>query len=101
MHVISKLIVDFGKMPALQADRGWAAALFAAGVVTIFVGFLVHMANMNLGAVQEPAGRAKECPWKLGAMVAVATVIIALGFWIPAPIYQLVEQSTDILRGAL
>lgn len=22
MHVISKLIVDFGKMPALQADRG-------------------------------------------------------------------------------
>ena len=35
---------------ALAADHGWLAFLFIAGVVTIFAGFLVHMAKMNLGA---------------------------------------------------
>src|SRR2546427_8014596 len=34
---------------ALAADHGWAAGLFIAGVVTIFAGFLVHMAKMILG----------------------------------------------------
>src|SRR2546427_9231128 len=34
---------------ALAADRSWAAFLFIAGVVTIFAGFLVHMAKMILG----------------------------------------------------
>ena len=42
-------------------------------MVTIFVGFLVHMAKMNLGRPrQETAPRAAECPWKLGAMLLVA-----------------------------
>src|SRR2546427_2581087 len=62
---------------ALAANRGWAAALFVLGVVTIFVGFLVHMTKMNLGAAQETpkAFGAAECPWKLGAMMLVAIVV--------------------------
>ena len=61
---------------ALAADRGWAAGLFVLGVVTIFVGFLLHMSKMNLGAAPETAPRAPECPWKLGAMLLVAVVMI-------------------------
>ena len=85
---------------ALAADRGWAAGLFVLGVVTIFVGFLLHMAKMNLGAVQESNPRASECPWKLGAMVAVASVVILFAFWMPAPVFQLIQKSADILGGA-
>ena len=85
---------------ALAADHGWAAALFVLGVVTVFVGFLVHMSKLNLGAVQETSPRARECPWKLGAMLLVAAVIVAFSFWVPAPVMELVNQSAHIIGGA-
>jgi hydrogenase-4 component F len=85
---------------ALAADRGWAAGLFVLGVVTIFVGFLLHMSKMNLGAAQDANPRAAECPWKLGAMLAVASVIVLFGFWMPAPVFALIQKSADILGGA-
>jgi hydrogenase-4 component F len=84
---------------ALAANRGWAAGLFVLGVVTVFVGFLIHMSKMNLGAVQESAPRAHECPWKLGAMLVVAVAVTALGFWLPAPVFKLVQNSANILGG--
>src|SRR6266404_1107646 len=52
---------------AFAADRAGAAALFLLGVVTIFAGFLLHMAKLNLGAAHEAPTRRVECPWKLGA----------------------------------
>ena len=76
---------------ALAADHAWAAGLFVLGVVTIFVGFLLHMSKMNLGAPPETAPRAPECPWKLGAMLLVAAVILAFGFWLPGPLFDLVQ----------
>jgi hydrogenase-4 component F len=82
---------------ALAAGRGWAAALFILGVVTIFAGFLVHMAKLNLGAPHADETRAAECPWKLGAMAFVTMAILVLGFWQPAPLYQLVQHSARIL----
>jgi hydrogenase-4 component F len=85
---------------ALAADRGWVAFLFLAGVVTIFAGFLVHMAKMNLGTPRhDNPPPAAECPWKIGAMMLVALAVIVLGFWLPAPLYELVQQAARILRG--
>ena len=69
------------------------------GVVTVFVGFLLHMSKMNLGAPQEAAPPARECPWKLGAMLLVAAVILGFGFWLPGPVVNLVNQSAQILGG--
>lgn len=86
---------------ALAADWNWAAGLFVFGVVMIFVGFLLHMSNLNLGAAPECGSRARECPWKLGAMLLVALVVVAIGFWLPQPLFQLVHQSANILGGAL
>jgi hydrogenase-4 component F len=85
---------------ALKADRGWAAALFVLGIVVIFAGFLLHMAKMNLGAAQETAPRTSECPWKLGAMLVVTAVIIGLCFWLPTPLFDLVQKSVSIIGGA-
>ena len=85
---------------ALAADRGWAAFLFIAGVVTIFAGFLVHMAKMNLGTPRHDSPPpAAECPWKISAMALVAVAVITLGFWLPAPLYELVKQTARILGG--
>jgi hydrogenase-4 component F len=84
----------------LAADRGWAAALFIAGVLAIFAGFLVHMSKLSLGARAPDAPGGAECPWKLGAMLLVAGAMIALCFWLPAPLYDLVQQTARIIGGA-
>ena len=86
---------------ALAADYPWAAAVFVTGVVVIFVGFLLHMANMNLGAAPEGNTRATECPWKLGAMLVVALVVATLAFWLPNGLRDLVQKSAAILGGTL
>jgi hydrogenase-4 component F len=84
---------------ALAADRGWAATFFVAGLVVIFAGFLLHMANMNLGPAQESSPRRAECSWKMTAMVLVTLVIVAFGFWLPRPIFSLVQTSAGIVGG--
>ncbi|HEV2454342.1 MAG TPA: hydrogenase 4 subunit F [Verrucomicrobiae bacterium] len=91
---------------ALAAHHGWMALLFISGLVTIFAGFLMHVAKMNLGAPHgnplkaSTTQRVDECPWKLGAMISVSAVVIVLGFWLPAPLYRLVQQSAQILGGS-
>jgi hydrogenase-4 component F len=84
---------------AFAADRGWTAALFVGGVVTIFAGFLVHMSRLSLGSPVPAEPRATECPWKLGAMTLVAVPVITLGFWLPGPLYELVRQTAQIIGG--
>jgi hydrogenase-4 component F len=85
---------------ALASNRSWSAFLFIAGVVTIFAGFLVHMAKMNLGAPRHDSPPPKsEGSWQLGAMVAAAAVIMVLGFWMPGPLLQLVQQTAGIIGG--
>lgn len=81
----------------LQAERLLPAALLTTGVVTIFAGFLRHMTRMNLGTPPEGIARAATCPWKTGAMLLVAGVILILGFWLPAPLFELVRRSAQIV----
>jgi len=86
---------------ALAEKRPWLAAVFIGGVVTIFCGFLVHVAKLTLGAPRSDApAQAAERPWKLTALAIVAAVVIVLGFWVPTPLYALVEQSAEIIRGS-
>jgi hydrogenase-4 component F len=85
---------------AVASGSGWSAFLFLAGVVAIFAGFLVHMAKMNLGTPRpDSPPTAAEDPWKLGAMGLVAGAVVTLGFWLPTPIYELVQQTARILGG--
>jgi hydrogenase-4 component F len=76
-----------------------AATLFIIGVVTIFVGFLAHMTNLNLGPGTEERTSRAEGRWQLGAMLSVAVVICLLGFWLPGMIYELVRASARLLGG--
>ena len=84
---------------ALAGGHIGLAALFILGVVAIFGGFLNHMSKMNLGLPPEPKPAAESCPWKLGAMFTVATVVVVLGFWLPESVFELVRQAALIIQG--
>lgn len=84
---------------AFATNHVWLATLFIICVVTIFAGFLNHVVQMNLGNLNEEMPRANGCPWKLGAMISVAAIILVLGFWLPRPIFQLVEQAAQMVGG--
>jgi hydrogenase-4 component F len=74
------------------------AVLFVAFLVLIFFGFLVHITNLVLG--EDPnLPRADMCGWKKYSTVGLAVVIVVMGFWIPAPLFRLIQGAVGIVVG--
>ena len=78
------------------AQRTFAAILFVAFGVAIFSGFVYHITQLIFGA---PNGlpRGEPSRWKTYPVIALSLIVIALGFWLPAPLYSLVEGAARIL----
>jgi hydrogenase-4 component F len=78
------------------AQRTGAAILFVAFAVAIFSGFIYHITQLIFGA---PNGlpRGESSRWKTYPVIALSLIVIALGFWLPAPLYSLVEGAARIL----
>jgi len=75
------------------------AILFITFLAAIFSGFLIHIANLVLGPDPGlPPG--ETCRWKKSSVVGLALVIILMGFWIPAPLFQLIQGAADLVTGA-
>jgi hydrogenase-4 component F len=75
------------------------AILFIAFLVAIFSGFLIHIANLVLGPDPGlPPG--ETCRWKKSSVVGLAMVIILIGFWIPGPLFRLIQGAADLVTGA-
>ncbi len=72
------------------------AVLFITFLVAIFSGFLIHIANLVLGP--DP-GRppAETGPWKKYSVVGLAAVIVVMGFWLPAPLFKLIQGAVGIV----
>ncbi len=74
------------------------AIFFISFLVLIFSGYLVHIANLVLG---EDSGlpRADTCGWKRYSVAGLAVVIVVMGFWIPAPLFHLIQSAVGIVVG--
>jgi hydrogenase-4 component F len=71
--------------------------LFIGFLVAIFAGFLVHIARLVLGP--DPGiPHAETCAWKKYSLVGLGLVIVVLGFWLPAPLFALVQSAARIIR---
>ncbi len=72
--------------------------LFVSFLVAIFSGFLTHIANLVLGPdpVRPPSD---TCNWKKYSVAGLAAVIIVMGFWIPAPLFRLIQGAASIVVG--
>jgi hydrogenase-4 component F len=74
------------------------AVFFVSFLVLIFSGFLVHIANLVLG--EDPGlPRTDMCGWKKYSVVGLAVVIVVMGFWIPAPLFRLIQSAVGIVTG--
>ena len=71
---------------------------FVTFLVLIFSGFLVHITDLVLG--EDPGlPRADMCGWKKYSVVGLGIVIIVMGFWIPAPLFGLIQSAVGIVVG--
>ena len=79
------------------AQRIGATILFIAFVVAIFCGLFYHVAQLVFGP---PSGlpRGESCRWKTYPVIGLALIVVLLGFWLPAPIYALVDGAAHVLE---
>jgi len=69
--------------------------LFGTGV---FAGALLHVGGMILGPRGEMAAAAPR-PWRDGSLLALAAALVVIGFWIPAPLFQLIRGAAQVVNG--
>ena len=74
------------------------ATLCVALLGAIFTGFLVHVAKLVLGA--DPGlPPAAVCRWKRYPLMGLGTLIVILGFWLPSPVFHLIQNAARIASG--
>jgi hydrogenase-4 component F len=74
------------------------AVLFVAFLMLTFAGFLVNITGLVLG--EDPGlPRADISRWKKYSVAGLAVVIIVMGFWIPGPLFRLIQGAVGIVVG--
>ncbi len=69
--------------------------LFGTGV---FAGVLVHLGGMILGPRGDAPVAARR-PWRNGSLLALASALVIIAFWVPAPLLELVRQAAHVVSG--
>jgi hydrogenase-4 component F len=74
------------------------AIFFISFLVLIFSGFLVHISGLVLG--EDPGLPPSDMGrWKKYSMIGLAVVVVVMGFWIPAPLFRLIQGAVGIVVG--
>ncbi|MGA2185444.1 MAG: proton-conducting transporter membrane subunit [Bryobacteraceae bacterium] len=69
--------------------------LFGTGV---FAGALLHVGGMILGPAGDRAVAARR-PWRNGSLLALAVALVVIGFWVPAPLLDLIRGAARVVSG--
>jgi hydrogenase-4 component F len=78
------------------AQRIGAVILFVVFVVAIFCGFFYHAANLVFGPpTASPRGEFSR--WKTYPVIVLSLIVVVLAFWLPVPMYALIEGASRIL----
>ncbi|MGA2880952.1 MAG: hydrogenase 4 subunit F [Bryobacteraceae bacterium] len=78
------------------AQHVGSVILFVIFVVAIFCGFFYHVANLVFGP-DPGVPRGEFSRWKTLPVIGLSLIVVVLGFWLPAPIYALVNGAARIL----
>jgi hydrogenase-4 component F len=69
--------------------------LFGTGV---FTGAVLHVGSLILGPPGEAEVAARR-PWRDGSLVALAAALVIIGFWVPAPLLDLIRAAARVVSG--
>ena len=91
----SEFLIVRAAMVGGHTLTGVLFVLFATGV---FAGVLLHVGNLVLG----PSGDAPVAPrrpWRDGSLLSLASALVVIAFWVPAPLLELVRQAARVVSG--
>jgi hydrogenase-4 component F len=72
-------------------------ALFLLFGAAVFGGVALHVNGLVLGSSDEaPAG---WYPWRDTSILVLVAVLIVIGFWLPAPLLELVRRAAQVVSG--
>jgi hydrogenase-4 component F len=74
---------------------GVLIVLFGTGV---FAGALMHVSGMILGAKGDTPVAPRR-PWCDGSLLALAAALVIIGFWVPAPLLELIRGAAKVVSG--
>ena len=74
---------------------GVLIVLFGTGV---FAGALMHVSGMILGAKGDTPVAPRR-PWRDGSLLALAAALVIIGFWVPAPLLELIRGAAKVVSG--
>jgi hydrogenase-4 component F len=82
---------------ALLGGHTLSAILFVVFGTAVFAGALQHVGSLVLGPGGERvAGRR---PWRNSTVLVLAAVLVVIGFWLPAPLLELIRGAARIVGG--
>jgi hydrogenase-4 component F len=91
----SEFLIVRAAMVGGHVLTGVLFVLFGTGV---FAGALLHIGNLVLG----PSGDAPIAPprpWRNGSLLALASALVVIAFWVPAHLLELVRQAAHVVSG--
>src|SRR5205823_220017 len=76
-----------------------ATVLFILFGAAIFAGALLHVGCLVLGPAVAGGGRIELRPWRDYSMLTLAAVLVVIGFWLPAPLLELIRGAAHVVSG--
>jgi hydrogenase-4 component F len=86
---------------ALDARRGWIAALYLALLAIIFIGMATAFLGMAQGRTERtfPANRRGDRLWEIAPPVVLCTAVLVFGVYVPPAMSALLKEISQTLGG--
>jgi hydrogenase-4 component F len=84
---------------ALAGGHYLTSAMFVIFGTGIFAGALLRVGGLVLGPAEE-GPTAGWHPWRQLSLLAVATILVVMGFWLPSPLLDLIRGAARVVTGA-
>jgi hydrogenase-4 component F len=83
---------------AFASGHYLASVLFVLFGLGVFTGASLHVGNLVLGPAVEGPVSAWH-PWRNTSVLALAAVLVVIGFWLPAPLLALIRAAAGVVAG--
>jgi len=83
---------------AFDSGHALTGVLFVVFSAGVFAGALLHVGGMILGPGGDTPVAARR-PWRNGSLLALASSLVVIGFWVPAPLFELISRAARVVSG--